>query len=263
MQQTASQIALFIPRHCFKHSCQWSLKNHWKKLSSMKNRYFKNARIPERKVRELLNLFCEDLTATQISNISGISRITVNAYLKLIRTQIARYSEEQNPYYQNGRHAPVITLKHVGSEAPSSPENFYGIFKAHQAIYTTHIQNVDASWLNNWVRGKVQVEKEMLQHNDLQIFDAIADLGRTKLHRVNNAEHFIKGKSKIDEIDLFWGILKSRIVKFRGLNTGTTYLHIKETEFRYNNRNADLFALIHSLIQKRPLHYLKQESAFA
>ena len=229
----------------------------------MKNRYLKNARIPEKKVRELLNLFSEDLTATQISNISGISRITVNAYLKLIRTQIAQHCEEENPYYQNGRQVPVITLKHVGSDSSSHPDNFYGIFKTDEAIYTMHIQNVDSSWLNNWVRGKVHVEKNMPQQNDLQIFDAIADLGRTKLHRVNNAEHFVKGKSKIDEIDLFWGILKSRIVKFRGLNSGTTYLHIKETEFRYNNRNADLFALIHSLIQKRPLHYLKQESAFA
>jgi len=227
----------------------------------MKNRYLKNARIPERKVRELLNLFCEDLTATQIANISGISRITVNAYLKLIRTQVAHCCEEQNPYYQRRREVPVVTPKQAGiGQHPNTDSNFYGIFKTDHAIHTMLIQNVDSSWLNTWVRGRLQVEKNILQQNDLHIFDAIADLSRTKLHRVNNAEYFIKGKSKIDEIDLFWGILKSRIVKFRGLNTGTTYLHIKETEFRYNNRNRDLFALIHSLIQKRPLHYLKQES---
>lgn len=228
----------------------------------MKNRYLKNARIPERKVRELLNLFCEDLTATQVANISGISRITVNAYLKLIRTQIARYCEEQNPYYSHRPGIPVMTPMQPGTEAHSQPDNnFYGIVKSEQAIFTTHIHHVDPSWLNNWVRGKGQVNKAVLDQNDLHIFDAIADFSRTKLYRVNNAEYFIKGKSKIDEIDLFWGLLKSRIVKFRGLNTGTTYLHIKETEFRYNNRNFDLFALIHTIIQKRPLHYMKQASA--
>ena len=230
----------------------------------MKNRYLKNARIPEKKVRELLNLFCEDLTATQIANISGISRITVNAYLKLIRTQIAQYCEEQNPFYQNRRRLPVISQKQMAAESNSNTENnFYGTFRNDQGIYTMHIVNVDAVWLSNWVRGKATADKSILEQNNLHIFDAIADFGKMKLYRVNNAEHFTKGKSKIDEIDLFWGILKSRIVKFRGLNTGTTYLHIKETEFRYNNRNIDLFTLIHSLIQRRPLHYLKQESAFA
>ena len=232
----------------------------------MKNRYLKNARIPERKVRELLNLFCEDLTATQIANISGISRITVNAYLKLIRTQIAQYCEEYNPYSQDNRIIPVISNKQIvieGNEINCSSENqFYGIFKSEQSIYTKSISTVEKPWLNNWVKGKIRVEDNILEQHSLHIFEAIADFSRTKIYRVNNPFPFLKGKSKIDEIDLFWGILKSRIVKFRGLNCNTTYLHIKESEFRYNNRNADLFTLIHSLIQKRPLHYARQESTF-
>ena len=163
----------------------------------MKNKYLKNARIPERKVRELLNLFCEDLTATQIANISGISRITVNAYLKLIRTQIARHCEEQNFYNAGRRPAPNMTPRQPGTEAHSLPDNnFYGIFKRGQIIYTMHIDYVDPSWLNNWVRGKVQVDKALLEQSGLHIFDAIADFSRTKLYRVNNAEPLIKGKSK-------------------------------------------------------------------
>lgn len=232
----------------------------------MKNRYFKNARIPEKKVRELLTLFCEDLTATQIANISGISRITVNAYLKLIRTQIARYCEEHNPYYPGNQKNSVGFNEQTETipiaQSPSIQHQFYGMLKFEEAIYTRNIINVDDSWLNKWLRGKMNVEKYMLEQNDLHIFHAIVDFSRAKLFRVNDPPEIAKGKSKIDEIDLFWGILKSRIVKFRGLNTGTMYLHIKESEFRYNNRHTDLFALIHSLIQKRPLHYLKQEADF-
>ena len=220
----------------------------------MKNRYLKNARIPEKKVREMLNLFCEDLTATQIANISGVSRITANAYLKLIRKQIAQYCEEHDPYHH------VQTGQHI---ANSNENNFYGIFKSRQGISTKNISNVDGSFLNNWVRGRINVEQSLLEQYNLHIFDAIADFSRTKLYRVKSNLQFVKGKSKIDEIDLFWGILKSRIVKFRGLNVGTTYLHVKESEFRYNNRNTDLFALIHSLIQNRPLHFAKQEAAFS
>lgn len=225
----------------------------------MKNRYLKNARIPERKVRELLNLFCEDLTATQIANISGISRITVNAYLKLIRTQVAQCCEETNPINQATHHLHHNSLKAYEIQLDQPQHHFYGIHKAGHLIYTRNITNVDDLWLNNWVKGRSIVEPEILEKNGLHLFDAVADLSRTKLYRVNTYASPLKGKQKIDEIDLFWGIVKSRIVKFRGLNTGTTYLHIKESEFRYNNRNADLFAIIHSLIQKRPLHFYKRE----
>ena len=123
----------------------------------MKNRYLKNARIPERKVRELLNLFCEDLTATQIANISGISRITVNAYLKLIRTQIAQYCEEMSPHYEFNRNSTSLSLPpNVSSQDNQhAGENyFYGILKIEHSIYTKNILHVDPVWLNNWVRGK-------------------------------------------------------------------------------------------------------------
>ena len=232
----------------------------------MKNRYLKNARIPERKVRELLTLFCEDLTATQIANISGISRITVNAYLKLIRSQIARYCEEQYPF-------PFIPWRNVSTSSSASAngeslgtqvceKHFYGIVRFEQSIYTKWITSLDDQWLSNWLRGKVQVDTGTLEKYDLSKFEAVADFSRTKLYRVNYIQNVVRVKPKIDEIDLFWGKLKSRIVKFRGLNCNTTYLHVKESEFRYNNRNTDLFAMIHSLIQRRPLHYIKQETAF-
>jgi transposase len=233
----------------------------------MKNRYLKNARIPERKVRELLILFCEDLTATQIANISGVSRVTVNAYLKLIRTQIAQYCEEHNPFYRNNGLIPFICNKHIvlnGHSVNHSNENhWYGILKTEQSVYTKSISNIDNLWLNSWVRGKINAESHSIEQNHLHIFEAIADFSRPKLFRVNNALYFTKGKSVIDEIDLFWGLLKSRIVKFRGLNSNNTYLHVKESEFRYNNRNADLFAIIHSLIQKQPLHYMRQRTVLS
>lgn len=229
----------------------------------MKNRYLKNARIPERKVRELLNLFCEDLTATQIANISGVSRITVNAYLKLIRTQIAHFCEEGNPYNQPNGMYHFNMAKQSDVQYDLQQQHFYGIYKSEQLIYTRNLVHVNPLWLNNWIRGRMNASNSELENNGLLTLDAVADLSRTKLYRVNSLPALVKGKSKIDEIDLFWGIVKSRIVKFRGLNTGTTYLHIKESEFRYNNRGSDLFTTIHSLIQKRPLHFLKQQTAFS
>src|SRR5688572_11011493 len=114
----------------------------------MKNRYLKGAHISEKKVRELLQLFCEDLTATQIANISGISRITVNAYLKLIRMHIAKYCEESNPvhmlngnYAQNGFDTENRTMTYRNGTIVK--KSFYGIFKHQDTIYTDQLINVD------------------------------------------------------------------------------------------------------------------------
>ena len=226
----------------------------------MKNRYLKGAHLSERKVRELIKLFAEDLTATQIANITGISRITVNAYFKLIRTHVAKFCEESNPlHYSNG----IITFhaSENGIEATdgvASKKSFYGIYKNDEAIHTDKIANIDAEWMYDWLKGKTEGDQEFIERNRLNRYSGIADFNSIRLHRMNEAgSGLTRGKTHVDEIDIFWGMLKSRLIKFRGLNSGTLYLHVKETEFRYNYRENDLFEMLMEILHKQPLHYAK------
>jgi transposase len=226
----------------------------------MKNRYLKGAHLSERKVRELIKLFSEDLTATQIANITGISRITVNAYFKLIRTHIAKFCEERNPFhFINGTvtyHASENGT--VSSNGTVSKKSFYGIFKNDDSIHTDKIANIDAEWMYDWLKGKTAGDKEIIEKYRLHVYNGIADFNSIRLYRINEAVPGVtRGKSHIDDIDMFWGMLKSRLIKFRGLNSGTLYLHVKETEFRYNYRENDLFELLMEILHKRPLHYSK------
>lgn len=228
----------------------------------MKNKYLKGAHLSERKVRELLKLFCEDLTATQIANISGISRITVNAYFKLIRTHIARFCEEKNPLrYHNGNIAFLPMENGVchdtDKNGQAGKKSFYGIFKKEERIFTDKMPCIETSWLYDWIKGRVEADPDLLEKHHLHIYNGIADFNNVRLLRLHNGVNGTKGRSHIDEIDLFWGMLKARLVKFRGLNGSTLYLHVKETEFRYNFRDADLFELLLDILHKQPLHYSK------
>jgi transposase len=229
----------------------------------MKNKYLKGAHLSERKVRELLKLFCEDLTATQIANISGISRITVNAYFKLIRTHIARFCEEKNPlHYHNGNIAFLPMENGVSHSTEknghSGKKSFYGIFKKEEHIYTDKMPCIETSWLYDWLKGRVEADEDLLEKHHLHVYNGIADFNNVRLLRLHSGMNgTAKGRSHIDEIDLFWGMLKARLVKFRGLNGNTLYLHVKETEFRYNFRDADLFELLLDILHKQPLHYSK------
>ncbi len=63
-----------------------------------KNRYANRSRISEAKFRQLVKLFCLDLTATQIAAVSGLNINTVDKYLFGIRQRIAEHCEKESPF---------------------------------------------------------------------------------------------------------------------------------------------------------------------
>ena len=63
----------------------------------MRNRYLKRSHISEAKTRQVVRLFCEDITATQIASLTGVNRNTINRILTHIRTVIAKRCEATSP----------------------------------------------------------------------------------------------------------------------------------------------------------------------
>ena len=67
-------------------------------------------------------------------------------------------------------------------------------------------------------------------------YDGLVDYGYKHHFRVKHSECFVVGNNRINGIENFWGLCKVRLAKSIGINEGTFYLHIKECEFRFNNR---------------------------
>ena len=59
----------------------------------MKNKYIYHSRISEKKFREILKYFAQDIEATKIANLTGISKISINKILKSIRILMAKECE--------------------------------------------------------------------------------------------------------------------------------------------------------------------------
>ncbi len=64
---------------------------------------------------------------------------------------------------------------------------------------------------------------------------------------------FSNGRAHVNGIENFWGIAKSRMVKFRGFDKKSFYKHLKETEFRFNNRQDKIYLLLLREFRKSPL----------
>ena len=63
----------------------------------MKNNYIIHSHISEKKFRDIIYLFSEDLSATQISHLTKISRPSINKYLTAFRLRIIDYCQDQSP----------------------------------------------------------------------------------------------------------------------------------------------------------------------
>ena len=63
-------------------------------MSSMKNKYIIRSRISEKKFREILNYFAEDIEASKISNLTKISEATLCKIFREIRILISKEREK-------------------------------------------------------------------------------------------------------------------------------------------------------------------------
>ena len=67
-------------------------KNLLKYCHDNENNYVVRSRISEAKFRQIILLFSENLSATQISHLIGLIRQTINKYLTAVRLRILKLS---------------------------------------------------------------------------------------------------------------------------------------------------------------------------
>jgi transposase len=230
----------------------------------MKNRLIKRSHLSEKQCHEIIQLFTEDLTATQIANITLVSRVTINNYLKLIRTQIARFCEEKNPHYHRHQQMHENTVlkqpkTSINDEAVDAPHPYYGFYKAGGNVYADRLNDIDKHSIHELQRMKL-LHDTIAEHqsplNAYTHYHAIADFNNWRLFRIDTAVN-LKSPSPADEVTAFWSNTKNRLLKFRGLNKSTLPLHVKESEFRFNFRNENINDVLMGIINKRPLHFSK------
>ncbi len=212
------------------------------------SKQFVRARISRAKFRQLLKLFALDLTATQITALSGLNRNTVNRYVTLIRQAIAQHCERESPFSGDVEldesYFGARRVRGKRGRGARGKTIVFGIYKRNGRVYTEAVPNCKKASLQDIIRGKVDLTATI--HTDgFRSYDGIVHMGYRKHYRVrHDRDEFVRGNSHINGIEGFWGMAKTRLVKFRGMSRSTFYLHLKECEFRFNHRDEDLYRLL-------------------
>jgi len=224
----------------------------------MANKYLKRSRISEGKFREIIRLFSLDIEATKIAKISKLNRNTINRILKLVRIRLAEYCEEQSPYSGvvevDESFFGARRVKGKRGRGAYGKTIVFGIFKRNGHVYTEIVPDCSRATLQAVIRGRVSLDS-IINSDGWRGYNGLVDVGYEKHLRVQHGQdEFVRGNAHINGIEGFWGFAKVRMAKFRGMNKSTFYLHLKETEFRYNHRQDDLYKIILKLCRYKPLN---------
>ena len=224
----------------------------------MKNKYMKRSHISEAKFREILRLFAVDLEASKIALLTGISRQTINSILCKIRQRIAELTEKESCFTQgeieiDESYFGARRIKGKRGRGAYGKTKVFGMKKRGDKVYTQIVQNCSASELVPIIK-RLAPDDSVLYTDEWKAYDGLVNMGYKHHYRVKHSDDvFANGRAHVNGIENFWGIAKTRLVKFRGITSKMFYLHLKETEFRFNHRHDDLFRLLLSEFRNSPL----------
>lgn len=118
----------------------------------------------------------------------------------------------------------------------------FGILERNGKVSVQIVKNVKAKTL---LAGTIRkVKKGSIVYTDKWLgYDSLIFNGYKHLS-VDHKKTFVKDDVYINGIEGFWSFAKENMAKYHGVSPSKFLLYIKEMEWRYNNRNNDLFDLL-------------------
>src|SRR4028119_671854 len=222
------------------------------------NKYYRRSRISEKKFRQLAHCFSRDLCATDTAALTRLTTKTVNSIYLKIRSRIAQQCERHSPFASGEVEvdecyfgARRVRGKRGRGAAGKTP--VFGVLKRQGKVYTEIVPDCKKATLQAIIRGRVSPQAAV--HSDGWCgYDGLVDVGYAKHFRVDHGSNeFVVGAHHINGIESFWSFAKRRLQKFNGVPPHTFYLHLKECEWRFNNRNDNLYLELLKLLRQNPI----------
>jgi transposase-like protein len=223
----------------------------------MNNKYYKRSKISEPVFRHIIKCFALDLTATETAQLSPVSLRSVTVIFDKLRGKIANWSLQEAPFtgtievdesYFGPRRIPGKRVR-----GASGKTIVFGIFKREGKVYTEIVPNARKKTLQRIIRGKIS-SVSIIHTDGWRGYDGLVDVGFDKHYRVHHGQdEFANSSSHINGIESFWSFAKRRLAQFNGISKNKFYLHLKETEFRFNHRNDNLYQILLKRLREDPL----------
>lgn len=221
----------------------------------MKNKYLNRAHISERKLREILKYFAEDETATKTAKYSKIDRKTVNKLFQKFRVRIAEISVASTPelgeFEVDESYFGARRVRGKRGRGAAGKTPVFGILKRDGKVFVNVVKNCKKEQLMPIIEGKV-LEGSTIYSDGWKSYDGLILNGYDHYRVYHSKDEFVRGKAHVNGIESFWSYTKRRLAKFNGLTDDNFNIHLKESEWRWNNK-GEIYDILLKAFRKRPL----------
>ncbi len=223
----------------------------------IENRYYKSSKINESKFRQIIRYFSLDFSASDTARLTGISVRSINTIYIKLRYRLAQECEKHavlagqievdESYFGPKR------IRGKRGRGAGSKTIVFGLFKRNGWVYTEIVPDARKRTLQRVIRGKVSLDS-VIHSDGWRGYHGLVDMGYAKHYRVEHGSNeFANDKSHINGIESFWAYAKLRLSKMKGIRKEMFYLHLKETEFRFNHRRDNVYKLILKMLREEPI----------
>ena len=151
-------------------------------------------------VRQIILLFSEDLSATQIFHLTKIPRPAVNKYLTAIRLRILELSLLQSDPLVG---QIEVDESYFGARRARGKTIVFGLLKRGDKVYTEIVPNCKSATLQKIIKGKTDVDS-VIHSDGWRGYNGLVDFGYKKHFRVHHGKNeFVRGDSHINGIESF------------------------------------------------------------
>jgi transposase len=227
-------------------------------MNKAQNKYYNRSRISEKKFREIIKYFCFDETASKVAIYTSINRNTINKIYDQVRQKIflAPIMQEEKSFGEFELDESYFGAKRVRGKrgrGAAGKTPVFGLLKRDGGVHVEIVKNCTREQLMPIIQGKI-LEGSTINTDGWKAYDGLILNGYTH-HRVFHSKNeFARGKCHVNGIESFWSFTKRRLAKFNGLSDEKFILHLKESEFRFNNRKDNLYKILLKIIRENPLN---------
>lgn len=208
-----------------------------------------NKSLSDYKIKKIMRFFCEDITASKTAVLLGINRNTINRYFNLFRQKITAQKNNRGSLFSGEVEldesyfgARRVRGKRGRGAAGKTP--VFGVLKRNGHVYVEIVKSCSRESLMPIIQGKV-LEGSTIYTDGWKAYDGLIINGYDHYRIFHSQNEFARGKNHVNGIESFWSFAKRRLSKFNGLTDKNFFLHLKESEFRFNHRNqTDLLPIL-------------------
>ena len=205
-------------------------------------------RLSKYRVKKILAHFSVDIPACKTALLLGYNRHTIERYYTLFRERVLEYQHETlKPFAgeieldESRFGARRVRGKRGRGAAGKTP--VFGILKRGGQVFITVVRACSKAELMPIIKGQI-LESSTIYTDGWRAYDGLIINGYDHYRVFHSEDEFARGKCHIDGIEAYWSSSKRRLYKFNGIASARYVLYLKECEFRYNNRDNDLFDIL-------------------